>query len=121
MREVFITAIDLLGPLSASDRRRPGVETNEAEAKLKLCKEMNEVAARMGSSFSVDLTDLSQASSVWNGRMYTRLPDSIQMQVLQEIFKISFKQEFLLLDRYLYKLVPRREEGEIKDEFEACT
>ncbi|KAF9063747.1 hypothetical protein BDP27DRAFT_1426562 [Rhodocollybia butyracea] len=82
---------------------------------------MNEVAAQMGSSFSVDLTDLSQASSVWNGRMYTRLPDSIQTQVLQEIFEISFKQEFLLLDRYLYKLVPRREEGEIEDEFEACT
>jgi hypothetical protein len=49
----------------------------------------------------------------------------VQTEVLQEIFEISFKQEFLLLDRYLYRLVPRREgyseDGELENEYDAST
>lgn len=64
VREVFIAAISLLGPVvcqrSPKDWRRLvslelhgllNTETNEATAKLELCQEMNKVAARMGSSF----------------------------------------------------------------------
>lgn len=64
VREVFIAAIDLLGPVvcqrSPKDWRRLlslelhgslDLETHEAKAKLQLCTEMNEVAARMKSTF----------------------------------------------------------------------
>jgi hypothetical protein len=64
VREVFIAAIDLLGPVvcqcSPKDWRRLlslelhgslDSETHEAKAKLQLCTEMNEVAARMKSTF----------------------------------------------------------------------
>ncbi|KAF9023048.1 hypothetical protein BDP27DRAFT_1438654 [Rhodocollybia butyracea] len=135
IRRVFIAAIDLLGPIacqrSAKDWRRLvslelhgslNSETHESAAKLELCQEMNKVAARMGSSFSVDLTNLSQAAAIWRGYMYSGpLPDNIQREILQEIFEISFKQEFLLLDRYLYRLVPQGEDGELEDEYDAST
>lgn len=49
------------------------------------------------------------------------LPDDVQREVLNEIFNISFRQEVLLLDRYLYKLIPSFEEGEIGDEYDAST
>ncbi|KAF9063677.1 hypothetical protein BDP27DRAFT_1426689 [Rhodocollybia butyracea] len=81
---------------------------------------MNEVAAHMGSSFSIDLTDLSLASASWKGHIYTgHLPDDVQTEVLQEIFEISFKQEFMLLDQFLYRLVPHsqgREDGEFEND-----
>lgn len=74
---------------------------------------------------SIDLTDLSQASASWKGQIYTgRLPDDVQTEVLQEIFEISFKQEFLLLDRFLYRLVPcsqGREDGEFENEYDGST
>ncbi|KAF9062882.1 hypothetical protein BDP27DRAFT_1427476 [Rhodocollybia butyracea] len=83
---------------------------------------MNDVAARMGSSFSVDLTNLAQASSRWDGIVYTgHLPDDVQRAILQEIFDISFKQEFLLLDRFLYILMPQQEDGELENEYDAST
>ncbi|KAF9064694.1 hypothetical protein BDP27DRAFT_1366986 [Rhodocollybia butyracea] len=56
---------------------------------------------------SVDLTNLGQASSHWEGIIYTgHLPDDVQRAILQEIFDIYFKQEFLLLERFMYMLVP---------------
>ncbi|KAF9059643.1 hypothetical protein BDP27DRAFT_1371270 [Rhodocollybia butyracea] len=117
VREVFIAAISLLGPVvcqrSPKDWRRLvslelhgslNTETNKATAKLELCQEMNKVAARMGSSFSIDLTNLSQNSSRWKGHTYNYVPDDVQRE-----------QEFLLLDRFLYRLVPRHEDhGEHK-------
>ncbi|KAF9038395.1 hypothetical protein BDP27DRAFT_1435480 [Rhodocollybia butyracea] len=138
VHRVFIAAINLLGPIvcqrSAKDWRRLlllelhgslHTNTHEGTARLRLCNEMNEVAARMGSSFSIDLTDLSLASASWKGHIYTgRLPDDMQTEVLQEIFEISFKQEFMLLDRFLYRLVLRsqgREDGEFENEYDAST
>ncbi|KAF9069384.1 hypothetical protein BDP27DRAFT_1520119 [Rhodocollybia butyracea] len=133
--EVFIAAIDLLGPIVCQrppkDWRRLlslelhgslDAQTREGATKLELCQEMNNVAARMGSLFSVDLTNLAQASSRWDGIVYTGcLPDDIQRAILQEIFDISFKQEFLLLDRFLCILMPQQEDGELENEYDAST
>ncbi|KAF9059370.1 hypothetical protein BDP27DRAFT_1431469 [Rhodocollybia butyracea] len=97
-------------------------QTREGATKLELCREMNDVAARMGSLFSVDLTNLAQASSRWDGIVYTgHLPDDVQRAILQEIFDISFKQEFLLLDRFLYILMPQQEDGELENKYDAST
>lgn len=49
------------------------------------------------------------------------LPDDVQREVLNEIFNVSFRHEVLLLDRYLYKLIPSSEEGEVEDEYSAST
>lgn len=75
IHRVFIAAIDLLGPIacqrSAKDWRRLvslelhgslNSETHESAAKLELCREMNEVATRMGSSFVSGFTYLPSLS-----------------------------------------------------------
>ncbi|KAF9067760.1 hypothetical protein BDP27DRAFT_1422617 [Rhodocollybia butyracea] len=138
VRRAFIAAINLLGPIVcqrlAKDWHRLlslelhgllQTNTHEGTARLRLCNEINEVAARMGSSFSINLTDLSLASTSWKGHIYTgRLPDDVQTEVLQEIFEISFKQELMLLDQFLYRLVPRsqgREDGEFENEYDTST
>jgi hypothetical protein len=117
-------------------------QMHKGMAKLQLCNKMNKVAAHMGSSFasafpfplisfgltiiqSINLTDLSQAFASWKGQIYTgRLPDDVQTKVLQEIFEILFKQEFLLLDQFLYRLVPcsqGREDGKFENKYNAST
>lgn len=45
----------------------------------------------------------------WKGQVFPgRIPDAVFTEVLADIFAMSFKQEFLFLDQYLY---PLREEG----------
>lgn len=61
----------------------------------------------------------------WNGQEYPgHIPDDIFRQVLDEIFKESFKQELLLADSIFYKLKPggfddtsqeRAEVGEVQE------
>lgn len=52
------------------------------------------------------------------------IPDDICREILEEIFRLSFKYEFLLLDRYLYDVKPRDlipEEGEVVSDLDAAT
>ncbi|KAF9069383.1 hypothetical protein BDP27DRAFT_1421018 [Rhodocollybia butyracea] len=121
IRRVFIAAIDLLGPIacqrSAKDWRRLvslelhgslNSETHESAGKLELCREMNEVAARMGSSFSVDLTNLSQAAAIW------RDPPGDFRNFFQT--RISPVRSLLV-----QACPPRQKTGKLEDKYDAST
>lgn len=61
----------------------------------------------------------------WKGQTYEQLiPDDIYRQILEEITRVSFKYELLMLDRYLYDVRPKDtipEEGELVGELDAST
>lgn len=70
-------------------------------------------------------SDLSTILPTWKGHTYEALiPDDVCREILDEIFRVSFKHELLLLDRYLYVVKPRDsipEEGEIVTDVDAST
>lgn len=72
-----------------------------------------------------DPSNLSAILPTWKGQTYERLiPDDICREVLEEIFRVSFKYELLLLDRYLYDVRPRDlipEDGEVLTDLDAST
>ncbi|KAF9065616.1 hypothetical protein BDP27DRAFT_1424702 [Rhodocollybia butyracea] len=136
LRPLLLYSLRMVGPLlcqkkAANWRIYLGLEVHGGErsdtctaaARAEVCNQLNEIAQRMGNGFSVNsLGDLESITASWNGREYTgALPDNVQREVLNEIFNISFRYEVLLLDRYLYKLLPSSEEGEILDEYDTCT
>lgn len=59
--------------------------------------------------------------ATWNGQEYSvRIPDDIVQDVLYKIFWVSFTQELLMADRYLYEVKPEDcEDGELADELDA--
>lgn len=130
--------LELFGQKSKSDN-----ETRESRLRKKLRVDLQNVASSapalsiVSASFcasvsithaasqSFDSSNLTTTSPAWKGKIYeSLLPDDICREILEEIFRLSFKYEFLLLDRYLYDVRPRDlipEEGEVVSDLDAST
>lgn len=69
------------------------------------------------------MANLHLVVPTWKDRKYEgSIPDDVCREILEEIFRISFKSEMLLLDRYLYTVKSKEsEEGELLDELDAST
>ncbi|KAE9390717.1 hypothetical protein BT96DRAFT_1001993, partial [Gymnopus androsaceus JB14] len=74
-------------------------------------------------SMDFDISNLNSIVPAWKDKKYEGLiPDDVCREVLEEIFCMSFKEELLLLDRYLYTVKSRdSEEGEVLDDLDAST
>ncbi|KAF9033686.1 hypothetical protein BDP27DRAFT_1435884 [Rhodocollybia butyracea] len=134
LRPILLYTIKTLGPLICQKKPEQwrtylGLElhgaksdTCAAKAKVDVCNDLNEIAERMG-TFTISLDNLDTVPASWKGMMYgIAIPDDVQREILTEILNISFRHELLLLNRYLYKLVPAGDkDGELLDEFEAST
>lgn len=72
-----------------------------------------------------DASNLSSIVPTWKGQQYVDfLPDDVCREILEEIFHVSFKCEFLLMDRYMYEVQSRDvppEDGEVLDDLDAST
>lgn len=70
-------------------------------------------------------SDLNAVIPMWKGLAYAQaIPDDICREILEEICRVSFKFELLLLDRYLYDVKPRDwvpEDGEVFSELDASS
>lgn len=72
---------------------------------------------------NIDLSNIGSVIATWNGQQYTaKIPNAVAEEVFYEIFRVSFTQELLMADRYLYEMKPdEQEDGELGDELDACS
>lgn len=59
----------------------------------------------------------------WNGQQFPdQIPDNVACEVFSEIFRVSFTEELLMADRYLYELrEDDREDGELGSDLDASS
>ncbi|KAE9387636.1 hypothetical protein BT96DRAFT_1004920 [Gymnopus androsaceus JB14] len=71
-------------------------------------------------SMDFDISNLNSIVPAWKDKKYEgSIPDDVCCEVLEEIFRMSFKEELLLLDRYLYTVKSRdSKEGEVLDDLD---
>lgn len=72
---------------------------------------------------NIDLSTIGSVVAAWNGQQYpARIPEAVAQDVFYEIFWVSFTQELLMADRYLYEIKPDdQEDGELADDLDACS
>ncbi|KAE9385828.1 hypothetical protein BT96DRAFT_949558 [Gymnopus androsaceus JB14] len=83
--------------------------------------ELRKVNEDQTSSFNIDLSNIRSVVATWNGqKMPGRIPDNVAHDVFYEIFRVSFTQELLMADQYLYEVKPdEHEHEELANELDA--
>ncbi|KAE9389431.1 hypothetical protein BT96DRAFT_1003241 [Gymnopus androsaceus JB14] len=86
-----------------------------------MAKELRKVNEDQTSGFNIDISNIGSVVATWNGqKMPGRIPDNVVHDVFYEIFWVSFTQELLMADRYLYEVKPdEHEDEELANELDA--
>ncbi|KAE9384962.1 hypothetical protein BT96DRAFT_1007519 [Gymnopus androsaceus JB14] len=88
-----------------------------------MAKELRKVNEDQTSGFNIDLSNIGSVVATWNGqKMPGRIPDNVAHDVFYEIFRVSFTQELLMADQYLYEVKPdEHEDKELANELDASS